>query len=875
MTKKRLIALLAAAAMLASSSAALAAEKDAPETAAAVVTEAVTAEEEAVPQAQEIPEAPAELADDAYESPVSNAVSAVYDDETTGGGSSINSVISTLSSSSVSVTLNDNITENVVIPEGKTVTIDLNGHKITNVSDHTITNYGTLTINDSSNDKSGVVDNVTHQKAAVYNIGTIEILGGKYNRSLETGNVNKGETKNSWYTIYNNGTMEIGSDAVVRNSGDFSSMIINIGSTNKTATLNITGGDINGGICSVKNDEFGILNISGGEIKNDEYYAIQNWNKMTISGGIISSKRAVISNGVWNEENYKTEGKAEITGGEFTATGDSGIIYEESGNGIEKGEITITGGTFSTDIGAYTPDGYYQKETEDGKYTVATTNAKFNESAQALNYSVTLEGLKNNGGIAHKDDAVYGVKLGTVPQSIVDELKPSASPIPEGAIVQAMDIEVTETLDGVSKDVDISKQKTVIGLQKKAETATVYHYDSGWSQVYDSVLADDGMSVSFTANSFSPYAVVISPAAVTVDSESITKKIGVAFKKKADDDVYEIYLKSEDSGKQINRYLSADLTFKLTSTDGTLTYTVNPAAGVTLIDNGNDRYEFNLDGKDDSNASGVSGEQIKIGELTLGGYGKGRFEVDTNADTNADTTNIVHTAKVADNIVDDFTPNGDGTNTGKLVLNGAVSKGEGIIDNIDRKPVTKDLTINVAFPNEAKDNAAAYQGMKVTVSGGDLAEEKVYDLGTGESNVEYTAANGTDPAKYTVTVSDALTKNTAYTVTVEGAGYRTARYTVNMTDNKTLNFWNNVKDANNAAVIEVGSDALKAVTKNFLAGDIVADGKINIYDLSAVVSYFGTENDTDKVSQYAKYDLNRDGKIDSKDIAYVLVSWGE
>lgn len=65
------------------------------------------------------------------------------------------------------------------------------------------------------------------------------------------------------------------------------------------------------------------------------------------------------------------------------------------------------------------------------------------------------------------------------------------------------------------------------------------------------------------------------------------------------------------------------------------------------------------------------------------------------------------------------------------------------------------------------------------------------------------------------------------------------------------------------------------VTSNFLAGDIVKDNKINIYDLSAVVSYFGTTGlATDNHPEYAQYDLNRDGVIDSKDVAYVLVSWG-
>ena len=93
-----------------------------------------------------------------------------------------------------------------------------------------------------------------------------------------------------------------------------------------------------------------------------------------------------------------------------------------------------------------------------------------------------------------------------------------------------------------------------------------------------------------------------------------------------------------------------------------------------------------------------------------------------------------------------------------------------------------------------------------------------------------------------------------------------------MTANKTLNFWNDVKITEER--VEEGNDASKSFV-TFLAGEIVKDGQINLYDLSAVVSYFGTINNVNAESAFAKYDLNRDGKIDSRDVAYVLVSWGK
>ena len=85
-----------------------------------------------------------------------------------------------------------------------------------------------------------------------------------------------------------------------------------------------------------------------------------------------------------------------------------------------------------------------------------------------------------------------------------------------------------------------------------------------------------------------------------------------------------------------------------------------------------------------------------------------------------------------------------------------------------------------------------------------------------------------------------------------------------------MNFWNNDK-TNEVTVI----DDEKAKT-TFLAGELVRDGKIDIYDLSAVVAYFGLKNiDKTQASKFAKYDLNRDGEIDIMDISIVLTSWGK
>ncbi len=333
----------------------------------------------------------------------------------------------------------------------------------------------------------------------------------------------------------------------------------------------------------------------------------------------------------------------------------------------------------------------------------------------------------------------------------------------------------------------------------------------------------------------------------------LADKVAVAFEKAdgaADNEAkYDLYI--DGDAKTINRLTSAQFTFAINNAD--IDYEIVGADNVTVTpDNAVEgKYLFNFDG---TNAADESGARIKLATVTFTGVGKFVFTVDDTAE------NQVHATTAQDNIVTTFVTNPDTAKAdeGKLEL------GTGVTDEI--KKATCALVVNITFPNAVVDQVADYQDMKVVISGGDLEKNLEYALG---SDGKYTLdANGA----YKLEVTDTLTKDLAFTVTVSGAGYRTARYTVTMNADKTLNFWNNVKD--NAVNVEEKKDT-SAKNVTFLAGDIVKDGKINIYDLSAVVSYFGTINDVNEKSEYAKYDLNRDGKIDSKDVAYVLVSWGK
>ncbi|UKI35267.1 MAG: dockerin type I domain-containing protein [Clostridiales bacterium] len=324
-------------------------------------------------------------------------------------------------------------------------------------------------------------------------------------------------------------------------------------------------------------------------------------------------------------------------------------------------------------------------------------------------------------------------------------------------------------------------------------------------------------------------------------------KVAVGFEPvEGNDRLYNIVVTAKDTS-EINRLNTADLTFKLTASneeDSDVAYAITPAEDISIVadETNADRYVFYFNGK--TGVTADTGKSITIGTAEFTGYTKNKATV--SFETLIDDSVVTATTKV-DNLVTEYVVKGD-----------ALSAEDNIYD-VEFTVPTRKLTVNVKFPQKVNyKNDEAYQAMNVTISGPGV--NKSFDLG---KDTKYIAS--------ALRVTEELPENTAYTVTVSGDGYRTARYTVMLTKSKTLTFWNNVmtEDVN----VEEGNDnSARKVT--FLAGDIVKDNKINIYDLSAVVSYFGTKADTSAESVYAKYDLNRDGVIDSRDIAYVLASWG-
>ena len=277
------------------------------------------------------------------------------------------------------VTLLADVDECVVIAEGKTVTLDLgtfilsNGDTaapgIYNNYKDTISNKGTLTIKGSGKIESAVGAIVNYPGA------TAVLTGGTYASS-------------GWYSIKNMGKMTISEGVSVETTAPSASLVANgwYGDNNtdrntaygaSTATLTITGGTLTGGMNTVKNDDYGILNITGGTFENTTGPTILNWNETTISGGNFSVPNGfVLANGSFANEADK--GSMTITGGTFTSgNGGTDKLLGWGLGGKEGGKLTIQGGTFA---GVF-PDP--DDPAEKAPYEIGVEKGEFNSEVPA------------------------------------------------------------------------------------------------------------------------------------------------------------------------------------------------------------------------------------------------------------------------------------------------------------------------------------------------------------------------------------------------------------------------------------------------------------------------------------------------------------
>ena len=228
----------------------------------------------------------------------------------------------------VTIAMGSNYTGSLVIPAGKTVTLNLNSKTIVNKDDdaeknHTIINKGTLII-----EGEGTVDNVSHAKGALLNEGTATIKNGKFTRSKEAGTGPNENGGNSWYVIQNKGEMTFEGGNVVSTSG-YSSLVDNWG------RMTINGGSFSNNFIAIKSEENSTLKINNGKIEGQQ--SVQTYGNTEINGGELNGQISVI--------NYETfDSKTTIDGAKITGSVVAWLDSEKAKVEVEiKGKTVVDG----------------------------------------------------------------------------------------------------------------------------------------------------------------------------------------------------------------------------------------------------------------------------------------------------------------------------------------------------------------------------------------------------------------------------------------------------------------------------------------------------------------------------------------------------
>ena len=280
----------------------------------------------------------------------------------------------TAADTTTTVTLLKDTTENVTIPTGKTITLDLNGKTLSggkNNKKAALLNNGTVTIKDSSATKTGTIkreddaDKTGTSYYVIKNLGTM---------TIEQANVNN----NSGYKKTNSAGYMAGSSLICNGDSD----------DNKETTLTINDGVFEQqNFLAVKNGAMGILNVNGGKFTS-KHSAIQNWYKANIKGGMINGQLwtdAYTWDGGVSAGETKISGTTKFTGEiVMDITGSAKPTLEISGGemNVTNWRITsaaanagakpvITGGLFSSNPNAYVPDTHHVEDSGNGSYPFA------------------------------------------------------------------------------------------------------------------------------------------------------------------------------------------------------------------------------------------------------------------------------------------------------------------------------------------------------------------------------------------------------------------------------------------------------------------------------------------------------------------------
>lgn len=474
---------------------------------------------------------------------------ALASDDTTNPGTSPATTLQgkiTAAENGDTVSLSKDETDSITVSAGKDITLDLAGHKLTNTADnHTviIEKGASLTVLDSSEAKAGTIDNVSHGKAAVVNHGTFVLNSGSLTRSAEASTISEnGNTAsggNSWYVVWNTGNMIVNGGKILfsaDNQGYYSSLIDNgwadpDKNTEKTfATLTVTGGELSGGKITIKNDDYGILDIQGGTLTQacESFFSVFNWNDATISGGTINGTVGAKGDGQTGENAYEhgkltISGDAKLSGG--VQTFDNANVSISGGTftdtylymGSNTATISVTGGAFTKDEDV-TSGLVIQAQGKNG--TCMISGGTFSENPGAEYLKPGLSATKKDGTFS-----ITPAKTGTVyPARLADQ---SETPITDLYDKDSYNVNATQATEAETGDYYTEVAVSVKNLKKHTNANSNEGHWVGFA-----LAAPDGAKQMKYAVAASKDALILSDPAdleqnvVTVGEEN---KSGIAF----------------------------------------------------------------------------------------------------------------------------------------------------------------------------------------------------------------------------------------------------------------------------------------------------------------------------------------------------------
>ena len=212
----------------------------------------------------------------------------------------------------------------LVIPAGKTIILNLNGHKIDakGFTGTVITVNGTLIIRDTSSEKTGVI---TGGSSAADGGGIYVASTGQL--TLESGTISSNKAKGNGGGVYSEGTVTVSGGKISNNSSEKDG-----GGIYNEGTLTISDGEISdntakssGGAVSIKS---GTVTVTGGTMTGN--------TATTYHGGAIYLKGAVLN----LYGGTVTGNKAAMEGG--------GILYGENSTVNVKGSPVVKDNTAAT-----------------------------------------------------------------------------------------------------------------------------------------------------------------------------------------------------------------------------------------------------------------------------------------------------------------------------------------------------------------------------------------------------------------------------------------------------------------------------------------------------------------------------------------------